>query len=65
MRAGSSGTNPALSANLSFCVFNDLAGVVGAWRAIRRDFAVASDPQVVETDITNGHAAGSGILAAH
>jgi hypothetical protein len=33
-------TNPTLSANMSFFVFNQLAGYVGSWRACRLFFAM-------------------------
>ena len=42
MGAGTPGTNPTLSANLSFCVFNNLAGHVGSQRAMRLFFAIHS-----------------------
>ena len=34
MDASSSGTNPTLSANLSFCLFNKLGAYVGSQRAM-------------------------------
>src|SRR5262249_51407054 len=58
----SSGANPTLSANLSFCVFNELDGVWGSRRAIRLDFAVANTLSVVETDSVKGHVGGCGTL---
>jgi hypothetical protein len=35
-----SGSNPTLSANLSFCVFKNLASHVGSLRAMRLFFAL-------------------------
>jgi hypothetical protein len=37
-------TNPTLSAKLSFCAFNNLAGHVGSQRAIRDFFAPLDRP---------------------
>ena len=40
MGEGTTGTNPTLSANLSFFVFNNLVGPVGSPRATRLFFAI-------------------------
>ena len=48
MGAGTAGTNPTLSANLSFCVFNNLAGDMGSLRAMASFLALDFNLYVIE-----------------